>query len=164
MNTTLKLCAVIYATTLTAAASNAATLECIQSGISVAATNFNEAIIDGREITIEVTNNLEFALGGVWVDYEIWAAERPTPIYSASIREAATIKGALLPGETLTASDFHFMDERAIAFARATTDLTIQLHVENAADADMNGFLQHPAMGSWTGMLTEQPCQSPDQQ
>jgi hypothetical protein len=50
------------------------------------------------------------------------------------------------------------MDERALQFAREATTLTINLTVQNAADQQMNGFLEHPRMARWTGETTEERC------
>ncbi len=152
----------ILGTTPSAAADEQKTLECLQNNIPVEAVGFDKSAIAGRKITINVTNNTATPLGGVWVSYEIWAAERPLPLYSASIRPAATIAGGLLPGEAITAADYHFMEEREKNLAEASSGLTIKLLVENAADIAMAGFLPSPQMGSWSGNTTDAKCKPHD--
>jgi hypothetical protein len=132
--------------------------ECLKRNIQVTAVDFNASVIDGRRIQVNLTNATTTPLGGVWVSYEIWAEERPLPLHSGSIRPAATISGALLPGESATFSDSHFMEERERQFARETSNLTIRFTIDNAADSNMDGFFDHPRMGSWSGYKTEQVC------
>jgi hypothetical protein len=147
---------------LTAALSTPAfseTIECLRSNISAEAIGFDRSVIEGREIVVSITNNLDIPLGGVWVDFQILSSDRPLPLYEASIREAATIDGGLLPGESLLASDFHFMNDRTKTFAIEATELTIELIIQNAADVEMRGFLEHPAMGNWEDQETSEECQ-----
>lgn len=87
-------------------------LTCLRGNIAVLPLNFSKDVIDDRAITVRIRNEMPIALGGVWITYSIWAGDRPQPIYSASIRPAATIDGALLPGEQMEARDFHFMSDR----------------------------------------------------
>lgn len=135
-----------------------ALLSCLKQSVLVEAVAFDDRVIEGREVKIRVTNNLPVPLGGVWVDFEIWTKERPTAIYSGSIREAATISGGLLPGETMEASDYHFMKEHEKDFARKSQELRLELAVRNAADINMLGLFDHPAMGSWADGTTDEIC------
>ncbi len=135
------------------------TLECLRSGISVEAVGFDRSAIEGREIVVSITNNLGIPLGGVWVDFQILSSDRPLPLYEASIREAATIDGGLLPGESLLASDFHFMNDRTKNFAVEAVELKVELIIQNAADVKMRGFLEHPAMGSWADQVSHEECE-----
>ncbi len=63
-----------------------------------------------------------------------------------------------MPGETMVSNDHHFMSDREIEIARKARTLKLTLDVENAADAQMNGFLQHPKMGSWSEQITQESC------
>lgn len=137
---------------------NADILECLRSKIDVTPIEFDQRVIDNRAVNVEVVNHMEIALGGVWVDFEIHSDQRSAPIYSGSIRPAATIEGLLEPGEKILATDYHFMDERALQFAREATELTIRIEVQNAADWQMKGFIPHPRMGSWMKETTEEQC------
>ncbi len=60
----------------------------------------------------------------------------------------------------MEARDFHFMSDREKDIARNAETLRLTVEVENAADGQMNGFLEHPRMGSWTGDVTEAICES----
>lgn len=141
-----------------ALANQDAILSCLRSHIVVGEIDFGPAVVDDRSIKVEITNGMRMPLGGVWVSFEIWASDRPQPLYVGSIREAATIPGALMPGETLIAEDFHFMDDRAKAIARDATKLRLSLSIENAADTSMQGFLPAPAMASWSNATSDQNC------
>lgn len=150
------------AATLACAASSAQaneTLSCLQERFPVEVISTTKETLDTRSVRISVTNESSFAAGGVWVDFAIHAAGRPLPIYQGSIREAATIPGGLLPGETLTAEDFHFMDERVKTIAEEANGLEITAELRNVADAKMRGFFEHPAMGSWTNGITAERCE-----
>ncbi|TVR48655.1 MAG: hypothetical protein EA386_04055 [Rhodobacteraceae bacterium] len=148
----------VSASLATAEADDAQAVECLRANIPVSAIDFGPAVVDDREIAVRVANETQLTLGGVWISYAIWADDRPQPLYSASIRPAATIGGGLLPGETMVARDFHFMSDREKEIAREAQTLRLTLEVENAADTQMNGFLLHPRMGSWTDQTTEAQC------
>lgn len=152
--------AALGASSSKAAADNADTdvLTCLRANIAVIPMDFSADAIEGRSITAIIRNEMNIPLGGVWLTYSIWADDRPQPIYSASIRPAATIDGALLPGEQMEARDFHFMSDREKEIARNADTLRLTIEVDNAADGQMNGFLDHPSMGSWTGNMTEATC------
>lgn len=62
-------------------------------------------------------------------------------------------------GEQMSARDFHFMSDREKEIARNAEALRLTDEVDNAADGQMNGFLLHPRMGSWTGEITEATCE-----
>ena len=143
----------------TAQPDNQQILTCLQENIRVEATNFDKSIIEGRKIFVTIENEMSSPLGGVWVSFEIWSKERPMPLYEGSIRSAATIAGGLLPGEAISEYDVHFMDDRAIQIAQSSSDLSIKLTVENAADTNMDGFLDHPRMGSWSNADTKLKCE-----
>ena len=133
-------------------------LTCLRANIAVTPMEFSADDIEGRSITAKIRNDMTVPLGGVWLTYSIWADDRPQPIYSASIRPAATIDGTLLPGEQMEARDFHFMSGREKEIASNAEVLRLTIEVDNAADGQMNGFLDHPSMGSWTGGITEATC------
>ncbi len=148
----------LWVTIAMAEMSEAGVEECLRENIHLSAIHFGPAVIEDRQITVEFTNGTATTLGGVWISYAIWADDRPQPIYSASIRPAATIAGGLLPGESMIEHDFHFMSDREKEIARQTQSLQLTLDVENAADEHMNGFLPHPRMGSWSDVMTEVRC------
>lgn len=115
---------------------NAANAEnCFDRMFKVEPVNFSDAIIEGREIKISLTylenESLPLKpLSAVEVRFEIWSEVRPLPLYSSHIRELRTIDGGFLPGETLEASDFHFMDEREKRLAREASDLSVRFSIE----------------------------------
>lgn len=131
-----------------------------QDNILVDAVGFDRSVIENREITVRIASNTSTALGGIWVSHEILATERPLPTYAASIRPAASIAGGLLSGESMTASDYHFMESREIEFAQETSELSIRFMIENAVDISMDGFPDHPRMGSWLRNMTASVCAS----
>lgn len=135
------------------------TRACLQERFPVEVISTTQETLESRSVRIAVQNNSGFAASGVWVDFSIHAEGRPLPLYQGSIREAATIPGGLLPGETLQAEDFHFMDERASSIAEQADSIQIAVEVRNAADAQMLGFFDHPAMGSWAEGITAERCE-----
>tara|TARA_R110002049_G_scaffold45609_9_gene133013 strand:+ start:3645 stop:4127 length:483 start_codon:yes stop_codon:yes gene_type:complete len=157
----IRFLAMAFALTQIGSAATANTLECLRANISVQPVEFDQSTIDSRVVRVEVKNSMDIALGGVWIEFEIHSDQRGAAIYTGSIRPAATIEGLLEPGETMVATDYHFMDDRALQFARDANALTLELSVKNAADSQMNGFIEHPRMASWSGETTEQHCISP---
>lgn len=109
---------------------------CWIQGITVTAIDFSPAIIEEREIKAEVyyTENARRPLGAIEIAFEIWSNERPLPLYSGYLRKLRSIDGAMLPGETLETSDFHFMEDREKALARSAGELTIHFEVQGAKD------------------------------
>lgn len=129
--------ALVLALAATPVASQSTQVEnCWIQGITVAAIDFSPAIIDDREIKAEVsyTENAHRPLGAIEVAFEIWSDARPLPLYSGHLRKLRSIDGAMLPGETLETSDFHFMEEREKALARSAGELSIRFEVQGAKD------------------------------
>lgn len=133
-------------------------LACLRANIALEPVGFGADTVDQRAVTIRITNDTDKPLGGVWVAFTIWAEGRPQPLYEGSIREAATIPGALMPGESMVAQDFHFMDDRTKDIARNAPALRLAVSVDNAADGDMRGFLPDPRMANWSNVLTDTFC------
>lgn len=151
-----------FAATLACTASAAQaneTLSCLQEHFHVEVISTTKETLESRSVRIAVQNDSGFAVGGVWVDFSIHAEGRPLPLYEGSVREAATIPGGLLPGETLQSEDFHFMDERASSIAEQADNIQIAVQVRNVADAQMLGFFDHPVMGSWADGITAERCE-----
>lgn len=132
---------------------------CMELNFPVEATSTPEITLATREVSVLIANTSDQPIGGIWIDFVIEASDRPTPLYDGSIREATSIPGGLLPGESLTASDFHFMDERALAIAKASPSVTVSAVVQNVTDTQMQGLFQYPSMVGWADRINETLCQ-----
>lgn len=128
---------------------------CIARGVTVEALPHGRANAASREVSARITNTSGVPLGGVWIGLEIWSSERPVAPERGSIRPLTAIPGALMPGETMTGTDHTIMDERATRPDRAAPEPEPRLSVENVADAEMDGARRHPAMGRWSGEISD---------
>ncbi|MEM6727832.1 MAG: hypothetical protein AAF618_04970 [Pseudomonadota bacterium] len=138
------LIAAISATFLSVAGVQAAA--CFDGALTVEAVDFSDAVIEGREVVVELTYDassevMSVPLSAVEVTFVLLSDARPLPLYTSTIRDLGAIPGGLFPGEVIRASDFHFMDDRAKALARDAAQFSVELQIEWVEDVDGERFV-----------------------
>ena len=108
----------------------------VECNFDVSAIDFDKGIIEGRKISFLFTNNTEYSLMIVDIDFDIISDKRPLPLYSSYIREAKNIPGALLPDESIVFIEYHFMGEREKQLAQDANELTINTSVNQATTTE----------------------------
>lgn len=161
MNPMVRLTTTILTTILPSAlvaSETDATLECLRENIEIEVEPLSAEQIETRAITAVISNNTSVPLGGVFIEFTILAKERPAPLFDGGFRDLATISGGLLPGETMSSTDYHFMEDRELGFATSSEGLSVVTTILNAADAQMQPLIDGPAMGSWSDEPSPTTC------
>jgi hypothetical protein len=109
---------------------------CIQSNILVSADNVGKEV-DSFGFDLTITNNLTSDLGGAIIRYELWSADRPSPLATGYAQFAHGFSGGLLSDETATFREFIGMPARAMELASSASELTVLVSILNVADLDM---------------------------
>ncbi len=113
---------------------------CYSNIIKVEAVDFSKAVIEDREVRARVSyvDQDGVPLKSIELGFEIWSDARPLPLYKSVIRNLRNIDGGMLAGETLEASDYHFMEEREKTMAKETHELELRFKVIAVKDLGGN--------------------------
>ena len=128
---------------------------CFDEHIEIEILDADHTIRTEGLIRARIRNIGSEPIGGVWIDFEIWAEGRPQPIGDESFVGLRRIDGALMPGEELIEERFTFLSDRAEQMANNSTRLSVVYFVENMADGQMRSVLRYPKMRYWSD--TEAP-------
>jgi hypothetical protein len=137
----------------------APTNTCLKENIYLSAgpiTKGNDAL--KYELTIK--NGLSIDLGGVIIRYELWSKDRPTSLASGYADIAHTIRGGLLSGETAALETFIGLRDREMSLAIQSTELTVLLTLENAADLEQRPIADgYDPFNLWSQDRSERHCE-----
>jgi len=86
---------------------------------------------------LSIDNGMDFDLGGVLIEYTVWADDRPRPLHKWYSELAYDLGGGLLAGERTEFRDFVALFQRELGLAENAENLTVEGEVLNAADADL---------------------------
>lgn len=149
--------AVLATTTLATGYNSAAAQEdadmaqCLQErvtleNISIERNRYNV----GRDLTIDVTNELQWAISGVMIGYEVRSEGRSVPweIDSASL----SIPGGIEPGETRQVTT------TARVINDAPEDLLVTAHVMDVADPEQRQLVRSIRVIGWADEISDREC------
>lgn len=126
-------------------------VECLTARLPI--TNASVARGDyDRTLSFTVTNNLPWAISGIYVAYDITSDGRSVPWESDSA--ARSIAGGLEPGET---QELRY--PLSLFPTDAPDDLRVAVHTIDVADAQQRQLVRDVRVMGWADEVSDQTCQ-----
>jgi len=133
--------------------------DCIRSNVLISSASA-AVEVDAVGYDLSITNNLTVDVGGAIIRYELWSADRPTPLAASYAQYAHTIRGGLLSGEATTMREFIGLTDRAMDLAKSASALNVTVTLENVADLKMQPLgTSFDPFALWDEKRSNQPCE-----
>jgi len=132
---------------------------CVDNHISLTVENIRIEADDLVYYDLTITNDLDFPIGGLEVEHELWANNRPSALGSGYSQFSHTLGGGILAGETTKVTEYVSVYEREVALARSAEQLEVKIKL--LAVADIEGRLVgngNDPYGEYRAPANDQTC------
>jgi hypothetical protein len=126
------------------------TLECLKQKVVIESTRLRKGDF-GFSATYRITNNLSYAIGGIWLAYEVRSEGRSVPWAKEDFVTA--IAGGIEPGETRELSY-----SLSLLSSSTPEDATVSFQVMDVADAESRLVLKTRGVIGWPDQKSPHGC------